>query len=106
MLITDGMISPDGLIPDLNKGLEIKCPKMSTHIRYILEGGVPKEYIIQVQFSMWVTGYKEWDFVSYCPEYHKQTFFLFTVKRDEKLMKAFDDIVPQFISTLKAIKGV
>ena len=26
------MVSPDGLIPSLKKGLEIKCPKMSTHI--------------------------------------------------------------------------
>ena len=96
------MVSPDGLIPSLKKGLEIKCPKMSTHIRYLLEGGVPAEYVIQVQANLWVTGYETWDFVSYCPEYQKQTLYLFTAARDEKLMKAFDEHIPQFVKTLKA----
>lgn len=98
------MVSPDGLIPKLKKGLEIKCPKMSTHIRYLLEGGVPAEYVIQVQANLWVTGYETWDFVSYCPEYQKQTLYLFTAARDEKLMKAFDEYIPQFVKTLKAYK--
>lgn len=98
------MVSPDGLIPNLKKGLEIKCPKMSTHIRYLLEGGVPAEYVIQVQANLWVTGYETWDFVSYCPEYQKQTLYLFTAARDEKLMKAFDEHIPQFVKTLKAYK--
>ena len=99
------MVSPDGLIPSLKKGLEIKCPKMSTHIRYLLEGGVPAEYVIQVQANLWVTGYETWDFVSYCPEYQKQTLYLFTAARDEKLMKAFDKLIPEFIKTLKAYKS-
>ena len=99
------MVSPDGLIPELKKGLELKCPKMSTHIRYLLEGGVPAEYIVQVQANLWVTGYDTWDFVSYCPEYQKQTIYLYTVKRDEVLMKAFDKLIPQFLNTLRAYKN-
>ena len=99
------MVSPDGLIPKLKKGLELKCPKMSTHIRYLLEGGVPAEYIVQVQANLWVTGYDTWDFVSYCPEYQKQTIYLFTAKRDEVLMKAFDKLIPQFLNTLRAYKN-
>ena len=100
------MVSPDGLIPELKKGLEIKCPKMSTHIQYIINGCVPSEYVIQVQANLWVTGYKTWDFVSYCPEYQKQPFYLFTVERDEKLMAAFDKEIPAFIKTLKAYKSM
>ena len=99
------MVSPDGLIPELKKGLELKCPKMSTHIRYLLEGGVPAEYIVQVQANLWVTGYDTWDFVSYCPEYQKQTIYLYTAKRDEVLMKAFDKLIPQFLNTLGAYKN-
>lgn len=99
------MVSPDGLIPELKKGLEIKCPKMSTHIRYLLEGGVPSEYIIQVQANLWVTGYETWDFVSYCPEYQKQTLYLFTVERNPLLMSAFDKLIPQFLNTLRAYKN-
>ncbi|OOF51320.1 exonuclease [Rodentibacter genomosp. 1] len=100
----DMMISPDGLIPSLRKGLEIKCPKMKTHIKYLLEGGVPNEYLIQVQVALWVTGYDTWDFVSYCPEYQKQPIYIYTAQRDPKLMKAFDEHIPQFIKTLNALK--
>ena len=99
------MVSPDGLIPELKKGLELKCPKMSTHIRYLLKGGVPAEYIVQVQANLWVTGYDTWDFVSYCPEYQKQTIYLYTAKRDEVLMKAFDKLIPQFLNTLRDYKN-
>ncbi|MDY0661116.1 exonuclease, partial [Pasteurella multocida] len=60
---------------------------------------------IQVQVAMWVTGYKSWDFVSYCPEYKKQTLYLHTATRDENLMKAFDEYIPQFLTSLKALKG-
>ena len=100
----DLMISPDGLIPNLRKGLEIKCPQMKTHIKYLLQGGVPQEYLIQVQSALWVTGYETWDFVSYCPEYYKQPVYLFTAQRDPILMKAFDKLIPEFIKTLKAYK--
>ena len=99
------MVSPDGLIPELKKGLEIKCPKMSTHIRYLMEGGVPSEYEIQVQANLWVTGYETWDFVSYCPEYQRQTLYLFTVERNPLLMSAFDKLIPQFLNTLRAYKN-
>ena len=99
------MVSPDGLIPELKKGLEIKCPKMSTHIRYLLEGGLPSEYVIQVQANLWVTGYETWDFVSYCPEYQKQPLYIFTAHRDQALMTAFNKLIPQFLNTLRAYKN-
>lgn len=102
----DLMISPDGLIPNLRKGLEIKCPQIKTHIKYLLQGGVPQEYLIQVQSALWVTGYETWDFVSYCPEYYKQPFYLFTAQRDPNLMKSFDRLIPEFIKTLKAYKAM
>ena len=100
----DLMVSPDGLIPNLKKGVEIKCPKMKTHIKYLLEGGVPVEYVIQVQAALWVTGYETWDFVSYCPEYQKQPLYIFTAECDPILMQAFDEHIPNFIRTLKAYK--
>ena len=100
----DLMVSPDGLIPSLKKGLEIKCPKMKTHIKYLLEGGVPVEYVIQVQAALWVTGYETWDFISYCPEYQKQPLYVYTAERDQVLMQAFDEHIPNFIRTLKAHK--
>ena len=100
----DLMVSPDGLIPNLKKGVEIKCPKMKTHIKYLLEGGVPVEYVIQVQAALWVTDYETWDFISYCPEYQKQPLYVYTAERDPVLMQAFDEHIPNFIRTLKAYK--
>lgn len=57
--------SPDWLRPAAKRGLEIKCPKLSTHIRWLVEGGLPDEHRGQVHWSMIVTGYDNWDFVSY-----------------------------------------
>lgn len=98
------MISPDGLIPDLKRGLEIKCPEMKTHIKYILEGVLPSEYVIQVQAGPWVTKYESWDFMSYCPEYSPQPCFILNIKPDPKIQSAFNKHVPPFIERLQAFK--
>ncbi|MBE2895748.1 YqaJ viral recombinase family protein [Pasteurellaceae bacterium HPA106] len=98
------MISPDGLIPEKRKGLEIKCPRLSTHVKYLINGVLPNEYKMQVQSALWVTGYDTWDFVSYCPEYKKEPFFLITIERDEKIMKALDEHIPSFLRMLKQFK--
>lgn len=65
-LSDDGKVgcSPDGLIGE-DGGVEIKCPQATNHVRYLTEGVVPEDYIAQVNFSLYVTGRKWWDFVSY-----------------------------------------
>ena len=71
--------SPDGLMSDIGRGLEIKCPKLSTHVKYLLNKKLPTEYYVQVQGSMLVTGYKAWDFLSYYPGMPP---LLLTISRD------------------------
>lgn len=63
----DGRIgcSPDGLIGE-DCGLEVKCPNPHTHVKYLLNGKVPDEYITQVFGGMLVTRFKKWRFLSYC----------------------------------------
>ncbi len=63
----DGRIgcSPDGLIEGEDCGLEIKSPAAHTHVKYLVNGVLPKEYVAQVYGSMFVTGFKKWKFVSY-----------------------------------------
>ena len=56
--------SPDGMLAD-GSGLEIKSPQAPNHIRYLMEGTVPEDYRVQVQFSLWVTKAPYWTFVSY-----------------------------------------
>ncbi len=76
----DGRIgcSPDGLIASgagggymwhdgtsYDTGIEIKSPAAHTHVKYLVNGVLPKEYVAQVFGSMYVTGFKRWVFVSY-----------------------------------------
>lgn len=64
--------TPDGLIENIS-GLEIKCPKSTTHIGYwgIKNGQDLKEkcpnYYWQVQGCMLITERYEWNFVSFDP---------------------------------------
>jgi len=80
--------SPDGLMA--NKGLEIKCPNPNTHIKYLLSGKCPSEYYGQVQGSMYVTGLKQWDFMSYHPNIKP---FIITVEQDEEWQANLAEIV-------------
>lgn len=60
--------SPDGLIGE-HGGVEIKCPLIHTHVEYLVscKEEMPTKYFQQVQGSIFVTGRKWWDFVSYFP---------------------------------------
>lgn len=75
--------SPDGLVGD-DGGLECKSPKITTHIKWFLAGGVPDEHLAQCHGCMYVTGRKWWDFLSYCPSLPD---LLVRVERDEKTEK-------------------
>lgn len=58
----DGLIGDDGI-------LEIKSPKVETHIRYLLDGIIPEEYESQMGWQLACDETRQWnDFVSYCPE--------------------------------------
>lgn len=84
--------SPDGLIGE-DSGIEIKCPKMETHIRYLLDGEVPKQYLAQVHFSMLVTGRKSWRFMSYRRNFPP---LILTIERDEEIMTKMEEALSQF----------
>ncbi len=92
-------VSPDGLIGK-NGLLEVKCPKLSTHIKYRRENKLPTAYKKQVQGQLWVTGYEWCDFVSYNP-LSTQPLFRIRVKRDEKLIKEIEDGVNVFVEQMK-----
>lgn len=58
--------SPDGLVGK-NGAIEIKCPMLSTHVSYLLDGNLPSDYFQQVQGQLFVTGRTWCDFISYYP---------------------------------------
>lgn len=95
--------SPDGIIESL-KGVEIKCPFTSkVHVDFLAMEKIKLEYIYQVQFSMWVTGFESWDFCSFDPRFKKHLLKIHTIQRDEELMKRFDIEVPAFIAEMDAV---
>ena len=56
--------SPDGLVGK-DGGLEIKCPQIHTHVGYMIKGKLLEDYFQQAQGSLFVTGRKWWDIMSY-----------------------------------------
>jgi hypothetical protein len=77
--------SLDGYIGRDFEGLvSIKCPKSTTHVKYLKGRRLPPEYVPQATHEMWVTGAAWYDFVSYddrLPE--GLQFFLVRVERCE-----------------------
>ncbi len=57
--------SPDGFFPGRTCGLEVKCPELRTHVRYLIDDVLPKEHKQQVHASMAITGCREWVLLSY-----------------------------------------
>lgn len=57
--------SLDGHVGDFETLVSIKCPKATTHLRYLRDGKMPEDYVGQMLHEFWVTGAKFYDFVSY-----------------------------------------
>lgn len=82
----DGLVgaSPDGLIGE-DGGIEIKCPRVETHVKYLLNGKVPNDYIAQVHAGLYVTGRPRWIFMSHC---RRLPPLILQVNRNEEIIKA------------------
>jgi len=85
--------SPDGLIEGEDCGLEIKSPAAHTHVKYLVNGVLPKEYVAQVYGSMFVTGFEKWIFVSYRRGFPA---LVLEIYRDEKAMMAIANAIDSF----------
>lgn len=88
--------SPDGVIGG-KFGLEIKCPKLETHIGYLLEGELPKDYLLQVQGSLYVSGFSKWYFYSFR---RNMPPLILEVEPDPKIQSAIHQAVNEFLERL------
>jgi putative phage-type endonuclease len=89
-------ISPDGVIePGM---IEIKCPRMKTHLEYIEANKLPAEYRHQVQGQLYVTGLEWCDFMSYVEGMKP---FIFRVHPDLELHAEFERRLEKFIVDVK-----
>lgn len=97
-------ISPDGLILDESRGLEIKCPfTTQVHINTLLNGEIKPEYLTQCQFSMWASDYDRWDFCSF--DYRMRgikanRLHVIPQIRDNEIMDKFELEIPKFITEM------
>jgi len=90
----DRLVGADGL-------LEIKCPKASNHIGYLLDAeGIG--YRAQVQGQLWITGRTWVDTLSFNPDLPPA---LVRVYRDEKFITQLAQAVDQFLSFLDESKA-
>ncbi len=88
--------SPDGLLE--GKGFEIKCPSPGVMVSYMLAETLPREYIPQVQGSMFVTGLDEWDFMAYHPDFDP---LLLTVERDNEYISKLEKYLHKFTKEMQ-----
>ncbi len=98
--------SPDGLVGE-DGGVEIKCFQPQNSLRVLVEGRIPDENLMQVHFSLFVSGRKWWDWVSYSRQWPP---FVTRVYRDEKIIATFKEALEyyhnRFDAALAKIKAM
>jgi putative phage-type endonuclease len=87
----DGLVGGDGLI-------EIKCPKSTTHLEYLLAETVPEDYQPQMLWQMACTDRLWCDFVSYDPRLPEDLqLFVVRFPRDEQRIAEMEAEVRIFL---------
>jgi len=94
--------SPDGLVDD--GLLEIKCPKTATHLNYLLENRVPKEYENQMLWQMACCERAWCDFVSFDPRLPEDMqLFIKRFSRNEARILEITEEVKLFLSEVDSV---
>ena len=90
----DGLIGPDG-------GLELKCPKTETHLRWLLADEVPEEHQPQMYAGMSCTDRQWWDFASFDPRLPEPLqLFVKRLPRDDSKIFALEFGVVRFLEAV------
>jgi hypothetical protein len=106
--------SLDGHVDNFEGIVELKCPKSSTHLRYLNEGVLPREYMPQVTHNAWIAGAEWVDFLSYDDRFpaELQVFYIRVLAKDldiagyEKSALAFLDEVNNSVNAIREWKMV
>jgi len=94
--------SPDRYVDD-DGLLEVKSPKASTQVKYLLSNSnkMPSIYIPQVQGQLYVTGRKWCDWLSYSPEVPS---IIIRVYRDESYITKLSGALQKFLEKIETKK--
>ncbi len=93
-------VSPDGWLPELDGGWEVKNPSVDKHVEYLLAGELPKEYRLQIHMSIYVCEADFWYFQSSFPGLKP---FILKVERDDFTDKV-GGVIDAFDSEFDLIK--
>lgn len=91
--------SLDGHVGEFDGLIELKCPKSSTHLKYLRAGVVPSEHVPQITHNLWITGARWCDFVSYDDRFPEPlSLFVVRVTRDEKAIAVYESFARAFLA--------
>lgn len=88
--------SPDRFVGN-NGSLEIKCPAPQTHVSYLVDGKLDKDYYPQIQGHLFVTGFDWVDIFSYHPEMPPARI---RVERDEIFLSSLAEEMESFLNLM------
>jgi hypothetical protein len=93
--------SPDGICGS-DGGLELKVPRVTTHIKWALAGVLPEEHKWQCIAGMDCCEREWWDFASYCPDLPKHMqIFKVRLYRDQAEIDRLQAGVRQFLDEVQ-----
>jgi len=93
--------SLDGDIDNFAAIVEIKCPRTTTHLRYIEEGKLPDDYAGQCMHNLYVTGAKAMVFASFDDRLppHLQ-LFVQEIQATDLPMEKYESDLQEFLNQL------
>lgn len=98
--------SPDGLVGD-DGILEIKAPKNYNYLQRLVKDEVPKEYIYQIQFNLWISG-RDWcDYIMYNEDFENiigNGLYIKRIEKDENIIKTIQERVVSAIEIIDLYK--
>jgi hypothetical protein len=94
--------SLDGHVDGFTGIVELKCPKSTTHLRYLRAGVVPSEHMPQILHNLWITGAQWCDFVSWDDRFPPAfQLFIVRVPRDEKAIAEYEKKALAFLAEVE-----
>lgn len=98
--------SIDGLVEDYG-GIEIKCPKYTTHFSTIIKDNYDISYKWQIQGHMWINDLDWIDYISYCPDFpDNKSLYVHRVDRDENRIVELETKLDLFSKMVKEYKDI
>jgi len=97
-------VSLDGHVGGFGRLLEFKCPKSTTHLRWLTAGVLPSEHLAQVTHSLWLTGAECLDFMSFDDRFPDEwQTFLVTVQAKDVDLAAYEAKALAFLAEVDAL---